>query len=112
VNGVPLWFNPLVFGRPLDGTLGNTGRGILRGPGINNWDFSLFKNTYITERVRTQLRIESFNLFNHTQFSGVNTGISGSAPGAPITTGSQGSSGLVNATRDPRTIQLALKLYF
>ena len=60
------------------------------GPGINNWDFSLFKNTNITEHVRTQLRIESFNLFNHTQFSGVNTGISGSAPGAPITSGSQG----------------------
>ena len=112
VNGIPLWFNPLVFGRPLDGTIGSTGRGFLRGPGINNWDFSLFKNTNITEQVRTQLRVESFNLFNHTQFSGVNTGVSGSAPGAPVTTGTQGTSGLVNGTRDPRTIQLALKVYF
>ncbi|HMC62123.1 MAG TPA: hypothetical protein VKJ01_23210, partial [Candidatus Solibacter sp.] len=112
VNGIPLWFNPLAFGRPLDGTTGNTGRNILRGPGTNNWDFSLFKNTNIGEHIRTQLRVESFNLFNHTQFSGVNTGINGSAPGAPITSGTQGTSGLVNGTRDPRTIQLGLKLYF
>ena len=43
------WFNPLVFGRPADGTLGTTPKGFLRGPGINQWDISLFKNTRVGE---------------------------------------------------------------
>jgi hypothetical protein len=106
------WFNPLAFGQPLDGSLGNTGRGILTGPGINNWDFSLFKNTNIGEHIRTQLRFETFNLFNHTQFSGVNTKISASGPGAAVTAATINGVGQINSTRDPRTIQVALKLYF
>jgi hypothetical protein len=40
----------------------------LRAPGINNWDLSLFKNFPITERVDLQLRLESFNTFNHAQW--------------------------------------------
>src|SRR5262249_43754417 len=39
-----LWFDPSVFGRPQDGTLGNTGRNFLRGPGFTNFDVSLFKD--------------------------------------------------------------------
>ncbi len=106
------WFNPLAFGQPLDGTTGNTGRGILTGPGINNWDMSLFKNTNIGERIRTQLRFEVFNVFNHTQFSGVNTNATASGPGAAITTSTVNGLGQITGTRDPRTIQLGLKLYF
>ena len=106
------YFNPLAFGQPQDGTLGNTGRGLLTGPGINNWDFSLFKNTHIGERVSTQLRIETFNIFNHTQFSGVNTSVSASGPGASVTAATINGLGQVNSTRDPRTIQLGLKVYF
>jgi hypothetical protein len=106
------WFNPFAFGQPADGTTGNTGRGILRGPGINNWDASLFKNTNITERIRTQLRFEFFNLFNHTQFAGVNTGISVNIPGAAVTPATVGTAGQVNGTRDSRQIQLGLKVYF
>src|SRR5260370_18734499 len=70
------FFNPLVFGRPADGTLGNMGRNALTGPGINNWDISMYKNTHIGERFTTQLRVESFNTFNHTQWSSVNSAIS------------------------------------
>ncbi len=106
------YFNPLVFGRPLDGQLGNTGKGILRAPGINNWDFSVFKNTKITERVNSQLRFEFFNIFNHTQWAGINTGVSGANPGSPVTAATRGTSGQVSSTRDPRNIQLSLKLSF
>ncbi|MDX2152775.1 MAG: carboxypeptidase-like regulatory domain-containing protein [Bryobacteraceae bacterium] len=106
------WFNPLLFARPLDGNLGNTANGILRGPGINNWDASLFKSTNITERVRLQLRFEFFNVFNHTQFAGVNTGISVPNPGQAVTAATRGRTGEVTSTRDPRTLQLGAKLYF
>ncbi len=106
------YFNPLAFGRPVDGSLGNLGRNTLRLPGINNWDMSLFKNTKITERVTTQLRFEFFNVWNHTQWSGVNTGVTAANPGAPVTSGTIGTSGQVNSTRDPRSLQMAMKLYF
>jgi hypothetical protein len=106
------WFNPLLFARPLDGNLGNTANGLLRGPGINNWDASLFKNTNITERVRLQLRFEFFNIFNHTQFASVNTGISVPNPGQAVTQATRGRTGEVTGTRDPRTIQMGVKLYF
>ena len=39
------YFNPLVFGRPAQGTLGGMGRNALTGPGINQWDISMYKNT-------------------------------------------------------------------
>ena len=106
------WFNPLLFARPLDGQLGNTANGILRGPGINNWDASLFKTTQIKEGIRLQLRFEFFNVFNHTQFAGLNTGISVPNPGQAVTQATRGRTGEVTSTRDPRTLQFGAKLYF
>lgn len=106
------WFNPLLFARPNDGELGNTANGFLRGPGINNWDASLFKNLVFRERVRLQLRFEFFNVFNHTQFAGVNTAIGVPNPGQAVTQATRGRSGEVTTTRDPRTLQLAAKIYF
>ena len=48
---------------------GNLGRNSLRGPSFKEFNFSIFKNTAITERVNLQLRAELFNLFNHPNFS-------------------------------------------
>ncbi len=106
------YFNPLLFSRPLDNTLGNTGRNQFRGPGIDNWNISLYKNVIFTERTRLQLRLETFNTFNHTQFAGVISGISANNPGQAIDSSNRGNSGAVSGTYDPRNIQLAGKLYF
>ena len=46
---------------------------IFRGPGIENWDLSLLKNFTLYERLHVQLRVATFNTFNHTQFTTVNT---------------------------------------
>jgi hypothetical protein len=62
------WFNTAAFRQPAAGVFGTSGRNILRAPGLNNWDLSLFKNFPITERVNLQLRLESFNTFNHAQW--------------------------------------------
>jgi hypothetical protein len=48
---------------------GNLGRNSLVGPTYKQWDFALYKNTAITERVKLQLRAEFFNLLNHPNFS-------------------------------------------
>jgi hypothetical protein len=106
------WFNPLAFARPAEGTLGNTGKNIIRGPNINQWDISVYKNARISEHVTLQFRAETFNTFNHTQFATFNTGISVPNPGAQVTQATRGQTGVVTDTRDPRNIQLAIKLLF
>jgi hypothetical protein len=46
---------------------------VVRGPGTNNFDMTIFKNFRFRERYNLQLRFEAYNAFNHTQFSGMNT---------------------------------------
>ena len=81
---------------------GDAGRNILHGPGLNNFDFAVMKETKITESTRAELRFEFFNFFNHTQFdpNGITTDINSSAFGQET------------AAHDPRIIQLAGKLFF
>jgi len=83
------------------GTIGNAPRTICCGPGINNWEIGFLKNTPIGERLRLQFRTEIFNVFNHAQFF---------QPDGNTTDGSD--FGRVKRARDPRVVQLALKLYF
>jgi hypothetical protein len=52
---------------------GDLGKGTLTGPGTNNWDLSLYRTIPIKERVKAMLRLETYNTFNHTQFSGINS---------------------------------------
>jgi hypothetical protein len=63
------YLNPLAFSQPPDGTFGDLGRDSIFGPGYSNWDFSLTKETPITETVALQLRAEIFNILNHPNFA-------------------------------------------
>ena len=63
------WFNVSAFTNPAANTLGNSARNILRQPGLNNFDIGLLKNVAFTERASLQLRLETFNTFNHPQFA-------------------------------------------
>jgi len=67
------YFDTSVFGMPAIGTPGNAPRDVVRGPGTNNFDMTIFKNFRFRERFNLQLRFEAYNAFNHTQFSGMNT---------------------------------------
>ena len=55
-------------------TYGNFGYNMLRGPAWQNWDMSLQKNTIWNEQYRLQLRIDSFNVFNHPNFASFGCG--------------------------------------
>jgi len=96
------WFDGSVFTPTVAGTWGNTPFNALRGPGRQNWNLSVFKSFVFSESRGSKLefRAEFFNAFNHTEFNGVNTNLSG------------GGFGAVNSAHDPREIQLGLKLYF
>jgi hypothetical protein len=89
--------------------LGNTPSSFGRGPGLNNWNLSLFKNIHIREKLNLQFRAEAYNAFNHTQFSTINT-----TPKWNYTTGAETAAqfGQVTAARDPRIMQFGLRLNF
>ena len=101
-------FRTEVFRAPAVGTLGNVGKYVIRGPGINNWDLSAFKNFHVGERISAQFRCEGYNAFNHTQFSALNTTAQFDATGAQINQ----SFGQFTAARNPRILQLALRFHF
>ena len=94
------WFNPAAFARPRDGTFGNSGYNIIRGPKFVNWDVALFKNIRLAERVSSQVRLEVFNFPNHPLLSNPNT-----SPRA-------GTFGLITAKSGERNVQLGLKVTF
>jgi hypothetical protein len=94
------WFDTSAFKQPAAGFLGTSGRGILRAPGINNWDTGLFKNFSITENVSFQFRFESFNAFNHTQW------------GVPIRNVADSRVGQILGARAARINQLGAKIVF
>jgi Carboxypeptidase regulatory-like domain/TonB dependent receptor len=63
------WLNAAAFSEPAVGTFGDAGRGIFFGPKLANVDFSMIKNTSITERLKMQIRGEFFNILNHPNFA-------------------------------------------
>ena len=105
------WLNPAAFTRPADGQWGTLGRDALRLPPVRNVDASLMKNFIFTESVKLTFRCEVFNLFNHPQVWGINTGFSGDNPGSGISA-SDANFGQASSWRDARTLQLALRFAF
>jgi hypothetical protein len=97
------WFNAAAFATPAPFTFGNASRTMpdMRSQGIANFDFTVFKNTNITERFGIQFRAEVFNLFNRVRF-----GYPGTVLGTP-------QFGVVSSQfNDPRLVQLALRAQF
>ena len=104
-NGTIQWFDPAVFSiNTLAGlntaTWGNARFDSLRGPGRDNWNLAMFKTFAAGERLHFELRAESYNTFNHTQFRNINTTI-GNA-----------DAGKATSAFDPRVFQLGAKAIF
>jgi hypothetical protein len=109
-NGVT-WINPLAFVDPAPGAFGTSPRNGYYGPGYASVDFSVVKNTKITERIGTQFRIEMFNLFNRTNLAPVsNTVGSGLGLTADTVGDWNGAPGL--GPGEAFNMQLGLKIIF
>lgn len=94
------YFSTDAFSQQTLGAPGTANRRFFHGPGLNNWDMSLFKRTHLTERISMDIRAEFFNLFNHAQFNN---------PGGNFTASNFGQ---ITTARDPRIGQVALKIHF
>ncbi len=116
-------FNTAAVTIPQPGSLGlESGRDFLIGPGINNFDFSLQKSFPLGESRRLELRADAFNVFNHTQFSGVNSTLNVRSLTDPTPTNlpfdakgnlvNRNGFGTVGGARDPRIMQLVVRVKF
>jgi Carboxypeptidase regulatory-like domain len=96
------WFDTAAFVDPTVGAFGDAGHNSLRGPGRDNWNISLFKSFVLSEArgSRLELRVETFNTWNHTEFNQVSNQLGAS------------NFGQVTSAFDPRIFQIGLKLYF
>jgi hypothetical protein len=94
------YFDTSLFTKETLGHIGNSARRFFHGPGLNNWDIALLKDISFTETKALQLRFESFNTFNHAQF----TNPSGSIDSSTF--------GQVTGARDPRILQISGKFRF
>jgi hypothetical protein len=97
VNG---WFDTSAFAPNALGTFGNAGRNSLRGPRFATVDLGLQKTFPVAGAVKTQLRVEAFNVFNN-----VNLGL-------PVSARNNGNFGRILSAYSPRIMQLALRVTF
>ena len=97
---VARWFDTSAFSQPAPFTFGNQGVGLVRADGVVNFDISAQKGFRITEKVRAELRGESFNTFNHT-----NLGVPG------LTFGGAGF-GVVSSSGPARALQVGARIAF
>ncbi len=102
------WFDTSVVTRPPQGDPGNAKGDAIRGPGINSWDMTVFKNFPIHGRRALQLRWEIYNVLNHTQWLGVSTAARFDAQGKQV----NGQFGQITSTRTPRIMQGSVRFSF
>jgi hypothetical protein len=95
------WFNTAAFTKQLAGTFGNSGRNAILGPSNWNVDAALWRTFRLTESKKMDLRMEAFNVLNHTRFNN---------PGTSLSNGN--TLGQITGALDPRILQLALKVNF
>ena len=96
----PLFYNPAAYAAPQGLTFGNVGRNTLNLPHHVNFDFGVFKKFPINEKTGFDFRWENYNIFNHTEYNGINS--------------AAGVSNFMhlNSTHDPRRMQFGLRFYF
>ncbi|MEX2304322.1 MAG: TonB-dependent receptor [Bryobacterales bacterium] len=97
---VERWFDTAAFVNPAVGRYGNSGDGVLRGPGLASFDLSLFKNFTLAESKTLQFRFEFFNAFNHVNFNN------------PSTNTGDARFGRITGSGPSRAIQVGLKFLF
>ncbi|MSV29006.1 MAG: TonB-dependent receptor [Bryobacterales bacterium] len=117
-RGTP-YFDVTAFAPVTAARFGNTGHNIIRGPGVTNWDFSIFRKFALTERFKLEFRAESFNFTNTPHFNNPGTNVSSFNPTITDPLRRFGGFGEITGTSgigrdgiDERQFRLGLRLNF
>jgi len=111
-HGTKQWFNEAAFAQPTPGTLGNSRRNSLNGPGLTNVNFALGKTFSIWENVKFELRGAASNLFNHPSFNLPNGNISVTTNAAGNVVTTTGTSNINSLTINGRNLELLGRITF
>jgi len=95
------YFNTALFSQEPLGQFGTSRRRFFHGPGINNTDLALLRKFQLFKETSLQFRAEAFNVFNHAQFNNPSGNFNDS-----------NNFGFVRSAKDPRIMQIALKVLF
>ena len=107
------WFNTDAFQRPDGrGDYGDAPRNVVQRPGINNWNLALFKNVPLGGTRRLQVRMEAYNVLNHTQFQDIDRTARFDPAGQQINPNFGTAIGIGSPTRPPRVLQLSARFSF
>ena len=108
LGGTPnAWLNPASFAVPANGVMGTADRNPFYGPGLNFWDMALEKAVKFTESKSLELRMETFDTFNHANFAAPFDIV---GPGFPF--GEVLSTQQITTNGAGRVVQLGAKIYF
>jgi hypothetical protein len=105
------FLNTAAFARPTKGSTGNAPRNVVQKAGINNWNLAAFKNFGLggaSGHRKLQVRIEAYNVLNHTQFDNIDRTARFDAQGNQV----NAAFGMPTTSRQPRIIQGSLRLSF
>jgi len=94
------WFNTAAFVNPAAYSFGDAPRSVLRGPGLATTDVTLERAIPVSGRVKVDVRIEAYNVLNHTNFN---------TPGSTL---GAADFGVITSARAARTVQLGARLKF
>jgi hypothetical protein len=99
-RSVAHWFDTTAVAAPAAFTFGNSSRSLVTAPGLLDWSLSALKNIRFHERYTVQFRAEALNFLNHANFN---------PPGNSL---GASNFGVISAAKDPRIMQLGLRLDF
>jgi hypothetical protein len=116
-------FDTSAFAAPSVNSTGyESGRNFLRVGPINSLDLALSKEFLFKERFKFEIRLDTFNALNHTQFNGVSSTANFASPGSTTITNlpfnasgaltNTNGFGAVNSVRPPRNMQLSARFQF
>jgi hypothetical protein len=106
------YFDPLAFAPVTDVRFGNSGRNILRGPGVFNLDASLFRDFRMSERFALQFRVEAFGATNTPQFANPGATVSAATRNADQSIKALNGYGEITSATGERQFRFAVRVSF
>lgn len=111
-RSVEQWFDPSAFTAPQPGSFGTSGKGVIKGPGINVWSAGLSKEFVFHERTRLRWEMTANNFFNHPNWANPSTDITDTTGVGVITSDGGVTSGSVGDRGGARQFRMGLRLSF
>ena len=109
---VDRWFDTTAFGPPAPGQFGTSGKGVIKGPGVNVWSMGLAKTFAFGERANLRWEMTASNFFNHPNWANPGTDITDTTGLGVITSDGGVTSGSVGDRAGSRAFRMGLRLQF